>query len=268
MRRHAARWPTGIGAFVLGLAVLTGCAIDKGSALAADFEESWAGTPDVADIRTTKNNTLPFSGTSTGTLVLEDGTPADRVRELADELGEYVARNDATSGRITAGGITFSVVADRTRTREVLALWQSLEADGQVKGADIEDAPWKGEADRWRIDVDAAGMKGGMVLFKDISAEGGSHRPLPGVTVLKVEGPGLLVESAFGDRFPTEAVAAYDAVSARYPVAAATLRRDAVSGSAVRIVVPLSADIEQAGELARSAAPNLGDAVEVVGEGR
>lgn len=71
---------------MLGLPLLTGCAIDKGTALAADFEERWAGTPDVARIRTTKNNTLPFSGTSTGTLVLEDGTSADRVTKLAGEM--------------------------------------------------------------------------------------------------------------------------------------------------------------------------------------
>jgi hypothetical protein len=52
---------------------LTGCAIDKGSALAADFEEDWAGTPDVVKIDTTDNNTLPFLGTASGVLILEDG---------------------------------------------------------------------------------------------------------------------------------------------------------------------------------------------------
>lgn len=86
LRRSALRWPVLIIAFVLSLPSLTGCAIDKGTALASDFEEAWAGTPDVAKIHTTKNNTLPFKGSSTGTLILKDGTSADRVTKLVGEM--------------------------------------------------------------------------------------------------------------------------------------------------------------------------------------
>ncbi|WP_328907930.1 hypothetical protein OG230_35785 [Streptomyces sp. NBC_00234] len=248
---------------MLGLPLLTGCAIDKGTALAADFEERWAGTPDVARIRTTKNNTLPFSGTSTGTLVLEDGTSADRVTKLAGEMREYVARHKKITGRLTADGLTFTVVADEGRTGEVLALWRSLKADEQVTVADIHDAPWKEATDRWRIEVNTVDATGALAVFKDMYAEGGRHRPLNGVTVLEVRGPGLFVETGFNDRYPTEAVAAYEAVLARHPVVGANLRRDAVSGSAVSIVVAKSADLDDARELARRAAPNLGAAVEV-----
>ncbi|MFC5803182.1 hypothetical protein [Streptomyces formicae] len=49
-------------------------------------------------------------------------------------------------------------------------------------------------------------------------------------------------------------------------IVGATLRRDPVSGSAVGIVVAESVDRDHAGELARRAAPNLGDAVEVTGD--
>ncbi|MCX4562380.1 hypothetical protein OHA02_40140 [Streptomyces phaeochromogenes] len=250
---------------MLGLHSLTGCAIDKGTALAADFEENWAGTPDVAKIHTTKNNTLPFKGTSTGTLILKDGTSADRVTKLVGEMREFVARHDKTTGRIAADGITFTVVADEGRTGEVLALWRSLTADDRASDADINDAPWKGATDRWRIEVTAVDAAGALTVFKDMYAKGDRHQPLAGVMVLRVRGPGLFVESDFNDGFPTEAIAAYEAVLAQYPVVGATLRRDAMSGSAVSIVVAKGVDRDHAGELARRAAPNLGAAVVVTG---
>ncbi|MEV1084996.1 hypothetical protein AB0I98_43430 [Streptomyces sp. NPDC050211] len=250
---------------MLGLTLLTGCAIDKGTALAADFEEYWADTPDVAKVSTTKNNTLPFSGSSDGVLILKGGTSADRVTELAGEMREYVARHDNVTGRITADGITFTVVADERRTGEVLALWRSLTADDRVADADIHDAPWKEATERWQIEVTAVDATGALAVFKDMYAEGDRHRPLSGVMVLRVKG-GLFVETDFNDRFPAEAIAAYEAVLAQYPVVGATLRRDAVSGSAVSIVVAESADRDHAYELARSAAPNLGAAIKVTSD--
>lgn len=253
-------------ALLLGLPLLTGCAINKGTALAADFEEDWAGTPDVANIHTTKNNTLPFSGTSTGTLTVKDGTSADRVTKLANELGEYVAHHDKVTGRIVADDITFTVVADKRRTREVLGLWRSLTADDRVVKGDINDAPWREATDRWRAEVSAVDGTGALAVFKDIFAEGGRYRPLSGEMVLEARGPGLFVETGFNGDFPAEAIAAYEAVVAQYPVVGATLRRDRVSGSAVSIVVAESADRDHADELARRAAPNLGAAVEVTSD--
>ncbi|TRO56524.1 MULTISPECIES: hypothetical protein [unclassified Streptomyces] len=250
---------------MLGPLSLSGCAIDKGTALAADFEDNWAGTPDVAKIRTTKNNTLPFKGTSTGTLILKDGTSADRVTKLVGKLREYVARHDKVTGRIAVDGITFTVVADERRTREVLALWRSLTADDRVADADINDAPWREATDRWRIEVTAVDATGALAVFKDMYAEGDRHRPLSGVIVLTVKG-GLFVETDFNDRFPAEAIAAYEAVLAQYPVVGATLRRDAVSGSAVNIVVAKGSDRDHADELARRAAPNLGAAIKVTSD--
>ncbi|WP_327435926.1 hypothetical protein OG279_19785 [Streptomyces sp. NBC_01201] len=263
LRRISPRLAVSVVTFALGLTLSAGCAIDKGTALAAEFEEDWAGTPDVATIRTTKNNTLPFKGTSDGTLVVEDGTPADRVTRLAGEMREYVARHDKITGRIMADGVTCTVVADTRRTHEVLALWRSLTADTRVVNADIDDAPWKEATERWRIEVTAADATGALAVFKDMLAGGDRHQPLSGVTVLQVRGPGLFVETDFHDGFPAEAIAAYEAVLARYPVAGASLRRDAVAGSAVDIVVAKSADQDHARELARKAAPNLGAAVDV-----
>ncbi|MGX7674080.1 hypothetical protein [Plantactinospora sp. DSM 117369] len=272
MGRNGLRWPVSIIAFALGLTLLTGCAIDKGSALAADFEDDWAGTPDVAEIHTTDNNTLPFLGTASGVLILKDGTSADRVTELANKLREYVAGHDNTTGRITADGITFTVVADKTRAGKALALWHSLTDDHRVVTGDIKDAPWKEKTDRWEIKVTAVDSAGAMALFKDMMADGDQHQPLSKVTSLEVSTergvrPSLRVETDFNDGFPAEAIAAYDAVVARYRVVGATLRRDRATGSAVSIVVANSADLDRAGELARAAAPTLGAAVKVTSDG-
>lgn len=252
-------------AFMLGLTLLTGCAIDKGTALAADFEEDWAGAPDVAKIHTTKDNTLPFLGKSTGTLILKDGTSADSVTKLGNELGDYVTRHDKVTGRITADDITFTVVAEERRTREVLALWRSLTADDQVANGDIDDSPWKG-TDRWQIEVTAVDATGAMAVFKDMVADGDRHRPLSNVTSLEVGTehgvrPRLSVATDFDGGVPAEAIAAYEAVVAQYSVVHASLQPDRVG-----IVVAESADRDHAGELARRAAPNLGAAVEVTSD--
>ncbi|MFI6874693.1 hypothetical protein ACIBL6_14745 [Streptomyces sp. NPDC050400] len=265
LNRTPARRSVPVALRALARAALTVCAVDKGSALAANFEKSWAGTPDVAEIRTTKNNTLPFLGSSTGTLTVDEGTSADRVTQLAGELREYVVRRSKVTGRITANDITFTVAADEGRTGEVLALWRSLTADDKVKSADIHDAPWKEATVRWRIEATAVDAAGVLTAFKDMLVDGGRHRHLTGVTSLKVTGPGLFVETDFHDAFPAEAIAAYEAVLAQHSVTRATLRRDAVSNSAVTMIVADSADVAHAGELARSAAPNLGAAVEVRG---
>ncbi|WP_432043209.1 hypothetical protein [Streptomyces cadmiisoli] len=266
LRRSALRSPMPITVLVLGLTLLTGCAIDKGTALAEDFERDWTGTPDVANIGTTKNNTLPFRGTSTGTLTLKDGTSTDRVTQLAGEMRDYVTLHNKITGRITADGVTFTVVADEERTGEVLALWRSMTADSQVTAADIHDAPWKEATDRWRIEVSAVDATSALTVFKDMLAEGDRYRPLAGVMVLKIKSPGLRIETDFHDSYPTEAIDAYEAVLARYAVVRATVRRDPVSGSAATIVVAGSEDRDHAGELARGAAPNLGSAITVTSD--
>ncbi|WP_159392479.1 hypothetical protein [Streptomyces niveus] len=158
-------------------------------------------------------------------------------------MREYVARHDKITGRIAADGITFTVVADEGRTGEVLALWRSLTADDRVADADIKDVPWKGVTDRWRIEVTAVDATGALAVFKDMYAKGDRHRPLSGAIVLTVRG-GLFVETAFNDVYPAEAIVAYEAVLAQYPVVSATPRRDAVSGSgsAVSIVVAEGVD--------------------------
>ncbi|MFD0591820.1 hypothetical protein ACFQZ4_03980 [Catellatospora coxensis] len=190
---------------MLGLVVVAGCALNKGSALAGDFEQEWAGTPDVTTVDAKGDNTLPFLGSASGTLVVADGTPAERVTELADELRRYVAEHDGTKGRITADGVSFTVVADEAHTGEVVALWRSLTADGRVVEADIDTVP-AGDV-RWRIEVDAVDAPAAMAVFDDLTADGDRHRSLSAVTSLEVRTgadvrPGLHVETGADGRTP------------------------------------------------------------------
>ncbi|MFC7759122.1 hypothetical protein ACFQY4_14855 [Catellatospora bangladeshensis] len=129
------------------------------------------GTPDVAEIDAKGSNSLPFLGTASGTLVVAEGTPADRVTELAADLRRYVADQDGVEGRIEADGVAFTVVADKARTDEVVALWRSLTADTRVRRADIDDTA--GDGDRWRIDVDTADATEAMAVFRDLLSGGG-----------------------------------------------------------------------------------------------
>ncbi|MEO3742458.1 hypothetical protein [Plantactinospora sp. B5E13] len=261
---HRLRFMPIIG-IMLGLSLLTGCAIDKGSALAADFAEDWAGTPDVVDVQTTKNNTLPFLGTATGTLTVGDGTPADRVAGLAEEMRKYVAAHDNVTGQIAADGITFIVVADRERATETVTLWRSLAADDRVTGADIDDVSSK-DGDGWRIEIISRDAGAALAIFKDMVADGDRHQPLSDVTDVKVGTasggrPGLVVQTDHQGTVPTDAIAAYEAVRARYAIVRASLEPDRA-----RIVVVAGADREHAEELARAAAPSLGAALEVVSD--
>ncbi|MEV5493938.1 hypothetical protein AB0M50_00895 [Nonomuraea fuscirosea] len=244
----------------------SGCAIDKGTALAAGFDADWAGTPDVTTIDTTENNTLPFAGSAAGTLTLRDGTPADRVSALANDLRRYVTEHGNVTGRIAAGTVTFTVVADRRRADEALALWRSLTADRRLLSGDLHDAPTKGVV-RWRVELTATDAAAATTLFEDLLTDGGRHRPLSDVVSLKVgtgrdTRPGLSVGTDFNGARPTEALAAYQAVAARYAVAAATLMPDRAA-----IVVAKQADLARARELAEKAAPTLGTALKVTTTG-
>ncbi|QOC91597.1 hypothetical protein [Micromonospora craniellae] len=259
------RLRTGL-AFVLGMTMLSGCAVDKGSALAADFEADWAGTPDVASVQANAENTLPFFGSTTGTLTVQEGTSADRVSELAGELRQYVAGRDDVSGKINAADITFAVVPDGARNDEVVSLWRSMSTDSQVTSAHIS-RPSRGDIDRWRIVGAAPDVVGAMELFDDLTTGGGRHGTLTGVTTVLISTdrtvePAVSVETGADGAVPVEAIAAFRAVVGRYPMVRATLRVDRVS-----IVLTRPEDRVAAEEVARALAPNIGT-VEVTSQNR
>ncbi|KAB8170872.1 hypothetical protein FH609_001950 [Streptomyces sp. 3MP-14] len=267
MSSEVSRWLVAVVALALALPLLTGCAVNQGTALASDFEEHWGGTPDVAEVVVHGYNTLPFSGTATGTLVLREGTPPERVGERAEALREYVAREGSVTGRITADDITFTVAADEGRTREVLALWASLRSDARVVDGDVGAATLRGEH-RWQARVTVVDADGALAVFDDLLGGGGRHRPPSdpmAVEVVTASGarPGLSIRSELDGRLPTEALAAYEAVVAELPVAGATLRDTGLS-----ITVADPADLDAALALAREAAPGMDPAALHVGAAR
>jgi hypothetical protein len=256
LRTTALRWPAGAAALALSLVFLAGCAIDKGTALAADFEADWADTPDVASIDTDHYNTLPFAGSATGILILEDDTSPERVAELANELSGYVADHDEITGEITADGIAFTVAADEALTADIAALWQSLAEDARVAAGVIDIA--SANEDRLSVEITAVDAASAMAVFADTTADANPRLAIGSVpTSLEVGTeqevrPWLAVATGPDGELPADAIAAYEAVAAAYPVAGAGLRVDGAS-----IVLGEGADPGPAAELARSAAPGL-----------
>lgn len=263
MRRSATRRLTSVVVLGLGLAVSAGCAIDKGSALAEDFEDHWTGTEDVAQVDTTRDNTLPFAGSASGDLILEEGTSTDRAIELANELSEYVADHDDVTGRIIFDdSFSFAVASSEERTEEVIVLWQSLASDDRVLEGDI-DLRGSGE-DRWLIEVTLADSEALLSVYEELAAEGDAFRPFSWTedSSLELSGGSFVVESGVDGVLPAEAFAAYEAVAAQFPIAGAYLATDRAS-----IRVGEGTDLAQAESLAKAAAPGLDDRVEVVVDG-
>jgi hypothetical protein len=244
-----------------------GCAVNKGYALADDFAEDWADVPDVAEVDTRGDNTLPFLGSARGTLVLEDGTSAERVAELAVELRDYLADRDNVTGGISADGVAFPVLSNEERMESILALWQSMATDARVIEGDIEMG-YRDE-DRWEVDAVAVDAAAALAVFEALVADGEPYRPLPWATSLSLtvwtdfDAPDsqrkLNVGTGEDGALPTAAIAAYEAVAGGYPIVEAFL---SPTGAIIRMEE--GTDLAAAEALARSAAPGLGDAVEVV----
>jgi hypothetical protein len=231
LRRNSMRTTTTMAAAaacLLGLTLSSGCAIDKGAARAEQFQSDWADTADIASVHTKHDNLLPFAGSAEGTLVVQDGTPATRVIELAEELASYLAEHKNVSGRIEADAITFSVISDKARTGEVAALWQTLASDDRVAGGDIDLTGHKKDG-HWAVEIDAVHASGAIAVFKDLAADDDLFRPFAStVTSLKVATayealPSLTVETDRDGAVPTEAIAAYEQVAAQYSIVSASV---------------------------------------------
>ncbi|MER5480357.1 hypothetical protein ABT026_25800 [Streptomyces sp. NPDC002734] len=249
------RRSTGVVAFALTVQLLSGCAIDKGDALAEEFEEDWRGTPDVARVDTHGQKTLPFLGDARGTLVLEDHTPADRVSELTGELRDYLAANGSYTGSIQADDITFSVVEDKGVDITVVALWKSPAADDRVVAGEITDSP-RISGHAWGAYVETAEPADAVRVADALVSEGSGYRASP-VTYLTVYTTlGVTPEvRVFPGEEPgdlDEALAAYQAVAAEQSVVRATLDH-----GSVYLSMAAGADLEAARDLAREAAPSL-----------
>lgn len=229
-----------------------GCAVDKGSALADQFEEDWAGTEDVMDAYATFSNSLPFVGSADGTLVLADDVSEERVEELVHELGEYEAEHDGVNGSLKIGESLLGVANTREGNEALIDWWRVVRADPEVATYTVED-DGSGGAKVSLVVTDAERVD---EVFEDLVDGGGAYPVLDGEGDVRVEDP----ESAFViDTLPGDvgewdrAIAAYRAVEERYDVTRLTIDYRCVIGVAEGVPV------EEARQVAEAAAPGLTD---------
>lgn len=230
--------------------VLAGCDANQGTALADAFERDWAGTADVAEIETQAENTLPFAGAATGTLVLEDGTSERRVADLADELAGYLRDHDSVSGRITADDVTFDVVEDADDNEQIVALWSALAADERVSSADLTHTA--DDSDTYGLQIQVPGVPAAVAVFVDLITDGGRYdRPNNAARVtVGTADVASEVATSYEGAVPAAALAAYRAVAAEFEVTAAWLSTERTA-----ITVARPTDRKPAARLARRAAP-------------
>ncbi|KQM16165.1 hypothetical protein ASF83_09850 [Plantibacter sp. Leaf171] len=127
---------------------LTGCGdVDAGSAAASAFEELLDGVPDVVDVDASGSNDLPWSGTASASVLIDDAVTADHLGEIVDRIGGFLSEQSKRSGGATWEGVDVSVrgftvaVLDRREDNATqLELLASLEAEG-VPGGELHLFP-------------------------------------------------------------------------------------------------------------------------------
>jgi hypothetical protein len=123
---------------------LTGCGdVDAGSAAASAFEKLLDGVPDVVDVDASGTNDLPWSGTASASVLVDDAVTADHLGEIVDRIGGFLSEESKRSGGATWEGVDVSVrgftvaVLDRREDNATqLELLASLEAEG-VPGGEL-----------------------------------------------------------------------------------------------------------------------------------
>lgn len=129
-------------AAVLGL---SGCGdVNAASAAGRDFEQLLDGVPEVADVDTTGSNTLPWSGTASASVLLDDDVSDDRLSGIVDRIGGFLNEQAKRSGGatwegvdLTVRGFTLSVLDRRADNATQLELLASLEDEG-VPGGELQ----------------------------------------------------------------------------------------------------------------------------------
>ncbi|MBF4563755.1 hypothetical protein [Plantibacter sp. VKM Ac-2876] len=129
-------------AAVLGL---SGCGdVNAASAAGRDFEQLLDGVPEVADVDTTGSNTLPWSGTASASVLMDDDVTDDRLSGIVDRIGGFLNEQAKRSGGATWEGVdltvrefTLSVLDRRADNATQLELLASLEDEG-VPGGELQ----------------------------------------------------------------------------------------------------------------------------------
>ncbi|SMQ63841.1 hypothetical protein SAMN06295909_0938 [Plantibacter sp. VKM Ac-1784] len=124
---------------------LSGCGdVNAASAAGRDFEQLLDGVPEVADVDTTGSNTLPWSGTASASVLMDDDVSDARLSAIVDRIGGFLNKQAKRSAGatwegvdLTVRGFTLSVLDRRADNATQLELLASLEDEG-VPGGELQ----------------------------------------------------------------------------------------------------------------------------------
>lgn len=128
---------------VVVLVGVSGCSnhLDAGTDGADAFAAHFRPVEGVQDVRPGGTNDLPFSGSATVDVTLDDELSDDRLTGLVDDMGEYMATHSngslSWSGTVAVDGYTVSLAAKRTPNHRVLGALEQVRHDDRFTGGEI-----------------------------------------------------------------------------------------------------------------------------------
>jgi hypothetical protein len=146
MLRHPTARSALAGLVAMAAAVaLTGCGdVNAGSASADEFEALLRDVPGVVDVEASGTNNLPWSGTASASVLVDDSVSDDRLSDIVDRIGGFLNEQSRHSGGATWRGVdlavrgfTVSVLDRREDNATQLDLLGSLEDEG-VPGGELQ----------------------------------------------------------------------------------------------------------------------------------
>jgi hypothetical protein len=139
LRRPLLRLAGVAGAVALTLG-LAGCGdVNAGSGAIRDLHAVVDGWDETVGVDDTVSNSLPWVGTASATVVVDEDTSNERLREMTDELGAFVTESEGgmTSWLgldVQVGGFRFRVAEDASTRAESFAVVDALRSDERVVG--------------------------------------------------------------------------------------------------------------------------------------
>lgn len=134
----------GAVATVVVLVGVSGCSnhLDAGTDGADVFAAHFRPVEGVRGVRSGGTNDLPFSGSATVDVALDDGLSDGRLTRLVDDMGEYLATHSngslSWSGTVAVDGYTVPLAAKRTPNHRVLGALEQVRHDSRFTGGAID----------------------------------------------------------------------------------------------------------------------------------
>lgn len=229
-------------AAAIGLLIgaLTACSANAGSAAEAKLRDYLSAVDGIARLDLTANNTLPFAGSVSGNVVLDDGISDERVGEILDTVGEYQSRPGADVGQLDLQWtqMRLGVAGSRAENSETLDHALSLLADPHVDAVLIGAFRNVLQSNDFELNVQQdsdvvliAHDQSALFSAFDLATDLDASRLDQGATVLTADEKFIISASSGsgGSEEPQTAVAIYDAIAAELPITEAALLPGSVS---------------------------------------